>query len=56
MLTLLAGFGNIKVRSGEAVHAGAPLGDVGTDGELYFEVRSGGDPVDPAPWLDRKAR
>lgn len=43
-------------RPGERVHAGEVLGRVGTSGgratpALYFEIRQGGNPVNPERWL-----
>ena len=45
-----------KVALGERVAAGDPLGTVGETGSLsgprlYFEIRRGGEPLDPAEWL-----
>jgi septal ring factor EnvC (AmiA/AmiB activator) len=41
---------------GEPVEAGGPIAAAGDTGgraapELYFEIRRGGRPVDPAPWF-----
>ena len=41
---------------GERVSAGEPIAAAGDTGgrsrpELYFEIRKGGKPVDPAPWF-----
>ncbi|MFP6640045.1 MAG: peptidoglycan DD-metalloendopeptidase family protein [Myxococcota bacterium] len=46
----------IRVQVGEPVHLGELLGTVGETGSLdgpglYFEVRRGGVPLDPAEWL-----
>ncbi|MGY0235234.1 peptidoglycan DD-metalloendopeptidase family protein [Longispora urticae] len=46
----------ILVRPGEQVHAGQPIGLAGSTGastgpHVHFEVRRGGSPVDPRPWL-----
>ncbi|MGE5554472.1 MAG: M23 family metallopeptidase [Betaproteobacteria bacterium] len=48
----------IKVRTGETVRAGTVIGLVGNTGvstgpHLHFEVRRGGQPVDPLPLLPR---
>ncbi|WP_369058190.1 peptidoglycan DD-metalloendopeptidase family protein [Caulobacter sp. 73W] len=52
---VLAGLGGVSVVPGQSVAAGAPVGRT-TDGgnsevELYFEVREGETPVDPAKRL-----
>lgn len=46
----------IHVEVGNPVEAGQSLGTVGETGSLggpslYFELRRGGDPIDPEPWL-----
>jgi septal ring factor EnvC (AmiA/AmiB activator) len=46
----------IHVEVGDPVEAGQSLGTVGETGSLggpslYFELRRGGDPIDPVPWL-----
>lgn len=46
----------IHVEVGDPVKAGQSLGTVGETGSLggpslYFELRRGGDPIDPEPWL-----
>ncbi|MFD1079146.1 M23 family metallopeptidase, partial [Longispora fulva] len=46
----------ILVRPGEQVRAGQVIGLAGSTGastgpHVHFEVRRGGSPVDPAPWL-----
>jgi septal ring factor EnvC (AmiA/AmiB activator) len=49
---VLSGLGKVSVAVGQSVAAGAPIGDMPTDGqsqpELYFEVRLQGGPIDPA--------
>jgi len=49
--TVNAGLETLSVAVGQRVAAGEPLGTMGESGdhagELYFEVRHGGDPVDP---------
>jgi septal ring factor EnvC (AmiA/AmiB activator) len=49
---VLSGLGKVSVAVGQSVAAGAPIGDMPTDGqsqpELYLEVRFAGGPVDPA--------
>jgi len=62
--TLLAGLGIIETSVGQWVLAGEPVGSMpeirlaSTDGgaagattRLYLEIRKGGDPVNPLPWL-----
>jgi len=54
--TLFAHLGAMRTAMGELVEAGAVLGTVGDSGSLkgaylYFELREGGRPVDPRPWL-----
>ncbi|MBK7950336.1 MAG: peptidoglycan DD-metalloendopeptidase family protein [Deltaproteobacteria bacterium] len=46
----------IQVQVDDVVLAGQPIGTVGETGSLagpslYFELRKGGSPIDPAPWL-----
>lgn len=49
---VLSGLGKISVTAGQSVAAGQTVGTMTTDGhssrELYFEVRMGGAPVNPA--------
>lgn len=58
---LLAGMERIDAGVGQRVVAGEPVGRMGTGGDgpaLYIELRRGGDPVDPLPWIglgERKA-
>lgn len=47
----------IQVQVDDVVLAGQPIGTVGETGSLagpslYFELRKGGSPIDPAPWLE----
>jgi murein DD-endopeptidase MepM/ murein hydrolase activator NlpD len=55
--TLYAHQSSLSVSHGDSVSAGTVIGKVGTSGlstgaHLHFEVRVGGDPVDPAPYLN----
>jgi septal ring factor EnvC (AmiA/AmiB activator) len=56
---VLAGLQQSSVLPGQSVAAGALVGqapDGGSSGpEVYFEVRAGGTPVDPARWLPEAA-
>jgi septal ring factor EnvC (AmiA/AmiB activator) len=53
--SLLAGLGRIDVTLGQWVKEGEPVGQMGpvANGgpKLYVELRRGGQPIDPAPWL-----
>jgi murein DD-endopeptidase MepM/ murein hydrolase activator NlpD len=54
--TLYAHLSRIDVTDGQQVRAGQQIGAVGTEGNstgphLHFEVRLGGDPVNPMPFL-----
>ncbi|MDF2095471.1 murein hydrolase activator EnvC family protein [Aquibaculum arenosum] len=53
--SLLAGLGRLAATKGQWVLAGEPVGSMAEDGEreseLYLELRRGGQPVDPLPWL-----
>lgn len=56
--TLFAHLADVRVGEGDAVAAGAVIGSVGDTGSLsgsmlYFELRKGGVPEDPLPWLRR---
>ena len=51
---------SLKVRAGDRVAAGQPLGFMGTTGystgvHLHFEVRFNGDRLDPKPYLRQEA-
>lgn len=48
--SVLAGLGQLDAQTGDQVFAGEPIGRMaeGDPGELYFEVRRKGRPVDPA--------
>lgn len=55
-LSLYGHLDALAVRRGDAVGAGAPVGEVGDTGalggpQLYFEIRAQRSPVDPAAWL-----
>ncbi len=53
--SLLAGLGQLAATKGQWVLAGEPVGSMADDdereSELYLELRRGGQPVDPLPWL-----
>lgn len=49
--TVLAHLGGLAVSGGQAVAAGAVLGQVGEDGRLYLEVRREARPENPLDWL-----
>ena len=54
--TLYAHASNIRVAEGDEIKQGQAIGTVGDTGSLqgprlYFEVRHGGRPQDPAQWL-----
>lgn len=53
--SLLAGLGRLAAVTGQWVLAGEPVGSMAAEGsrspELYLELRRGGEPVDPLPWL-----
>ena len=52
---LLAGLERLDARVGDELVSGEPIGlmgsDAGTPHRLYIELRRGGRPVDPLPWL-----
>jgi septal ring factor EnvC (AmiA/AmiB activator) len=52
---VLAGLGAIFVSPGQRIGAGEPVGRMPAEGggtaRLYVELRAGGQPVDPAPYL-----
>jgi murein DD-endopeptidase MepM/ murein hydrolase activator NlpD len=52
---VLAGLGATRVRAGERVQAGQPIGEMSVSDtaapELYVEVRRDGRPINPARWL-----
>ena len=53
--SLIAGLARIDVVNRQWVLAGEPVGIVGTTespgARLYLELRQGGRPIDPQPWL-----
>ncbi|MDX6750863.1 M23 family metallopeptidase [Geminicoccaceae bacterium 1502E] len=53
--TLLSGFSSLAVERGQHVAAGQAVGQVAVDGKggglLYMELRRGGEPVDPMPYM-----
>lgn len=52
---LLAGLERLDARVGDELVSGEPIGLMGSDADtphrLYIELRRGGRPVDPLPWL-----
>lgn len=55
---VLAGLGGIYAAAGQEVLAGEPLGEMNPAArspELYLEIRSGEQPLDPAAWLVQRA-
>jgi len=55
---VLTGLGTTRVRVGERVLAGQPVGEMSVSDtpapELYVEVRRDGRPIDPARWLSAR--
>jgi septal ring factor EnvC (AmiA/AmiB activator) len=57
VLSLLAGLETASTAAGQRVRAGAVIGRMGgNDPTLYFEVRSGGAPINPLPWLRKSSQ
>jgi len=59
VMTLYAHLQHFEASVGEALSRGDTLGAVGVSGgqreaALYFEVRRGGEPIDPQAWLARR--
>ncbi|TMJ78770.1 MAG: hypothetical protein E6G73_00270 [Alphaproteobacteria bacterium] len=58
--SLLAGLGRADSAVGQWVQAGEPVGvmpdavEPGSGGEIFFELRRDGGPVDPQPWLAQR--
>lgn len=51
-ISLLAGLGSIAVTLNQTVGAGEPLGAMGGGApSLYYELREGAKPIDPAGWF-----
>ena len=58
-MSLYAHLDSLTRRTGEKVEPGGSLGRVGTSGGrdtpgLYFEIRRGGNPINPSDWLTRR--
>jgi septal ring factor EnvC (AmiA/AmiB activator) len=57
---VLSGMDRVSVSAGQAVAAGEAVGAMASSGrappELYFEVRQGGSPVDPARLIAKRSR
>jgi murein hydrolase activator len=52
--TLIAGLTRLDARNQQMVQPGEPIGVMGPEGEgttLYFELRRGGDAINPSGWL-----
>jgi murein hydrolase activator len=50
--SLIAGMARIDGKVGDQVQAGEPVGVMGPGGsDLYLELRQGGQPINPLPWL-----
>lgn len=57
VLSLLSGMGGARVTAGQRVRGGGIVGLMGDrDPLLYLEVRSGGAPIDPRPWLRKSSQ
>jgi murein hydrolase activator len=59
--SVLAGFTRIDARKDQLVTAGEPVGVMAPEGAsegstLYVEIRKGGEPVNPLPWLSAGLR
>jgi len=59
IMTLHAHLQQFSVRPGQQVNRGDEIGRVGTSGgqsrsALYFEVRRGGEPINPQRWIARR--
>lgn len=56
--SLLAGMGRIDAETGQTVLTGEPVGIMGGSKAdkpgLYIEIRRGGEPINPLPWLAAK--
>ncbi|MEM9170891.1 MAG: peptidoglycan DD-metalloendopeptidase family protein, partial [Pseudomonadota bacterium] len=54
---LFMGLGSFLVEAGQEVAAGEPIGMMqGKNARLDVEIRQGGDPVNPALWINDEAR
>lgn len=57
VLSLLSGLGGARVVAGQRVRGGGIVGMMGERNPvLYLEVRSGGAPIDPQPWLRKSSQ
>jgi septal ring factor EnvC (AmiA/AmiB activator) len=52
---VLAGLDRVSTATGRPVRAGQELGAMGSDSELYLELRRQGAPIDPARWFSPEA-
>lgn len=57
VLSLLSGLGGARVTAGQRVRGGGLVGLMGDrQPVLYLELRSGGAPIDPQPWLRKSSQ
>ena len=57
VLSLLSGLGGARVTAGQRVRGGGIVGLMGERNPvLYLELRSGGAPIDPQPWLRKSSQ
>lgn len=51
LMTVYAGLDNLKIKKGDTVSAGQPIGASRSNGVVHFEVRQGFESVDPEKYL-----
>jgi septal ring factor EnvC (AmiA/AmiB activator) len=57
--SLIAGLSRLDAKNQQLVQAGEPVGVMGADGDgstLYYELRRGGDAINPLSWLTASRR